>query len=492
MANKAVNPNEYRLPTTGERITIQGLVSAAHLNGRQGLVVSYDRDSGRYRIQVLQDDAGAAAGGSGTASITPPEKKQKKRFLAVKPANILLADDHKKKEWDDRLVHVFCPCHTSDNRRHEQFRQCARSLAYQLGRCRIFVGVGGHDAKWRNKAVDSLRIAATLPKPAGGHHQWFLVDTQAQESTGSHKFNCNSQFQHFQALLPISMALNPSAWLMFLDNDDMYHPMRVHWFQSQAQKYKDDLKTDGFFSGGKLLIDDKKIREKFGDETVPHLELFLDHDDSLDGIVDVAASADENYEKDVTEYFDFCLRSSVLKRFLSLTPDGILANRFVDVRFSECFGRLTIRECPHPVEEWLLMHYRIRHSDRNQLFLARDTSSRQNAMVAVTVSARDRELSKETGLDVALITFCRKDIEEGAIQMIERDDAGLEHRRMLVVPRMDRDFGHQIGSRLWEETVQQFSSYFSATLSRKNRQWCAAGSSREYDLEEDQQIGRHF
>ena len=65
------------------------------------------------------------------------------------------------------------------------------------------------------------------------------------------------------------MALNPSAWLMFLDNDDMYHPLQVHWFQ-------DDLKIDGFFSSGKLLIDKTKIREKFGDKTVPALDLFLE------------------------------------------------------------------------------------------------------------------------------------------------------------------------------------------------------------------------
>ena len=113
-------------------------------------------------------------------------------------------------------------------------------------------------------------------------------------------------------------------------------------------------------------------------------------------------------------------------------------------------------------------------------------------MVAVAISEQDKALSDETGLDVELITFCRKDIEEGAIQMIERDDEGLEHRKNLVVPNMDQNFGQSIGSRLWEETCQQFSSYFTEDLARKNRQWCAAGKARVYDLEEDQNIAGHF
>jgi hypothetical protein len=465
--------NHYRLPTTGERITIQGLVSAAHLNGKQGVVVRYERDSHRYRIQLME------------ASAAAEDVEKKKKALAIKPENILLSDDLKKKEWDDRLVHVFCPCHTGGNRRHEQFRQCGRSLLHQHGQCRIFVGVSGQDETMRQKAMDTLRTAATMPKECSVHQQWFVVEETNKPAS-------KSQFQHFESLLPISMALNPHAWLMFLDNDDMYHPMRIHWFQEKAKQCKDDPTVDGFYSGGKLLIDDNKLREKWGDETVPQLELFLDGDSSLDGIVDVAADEEENHEKDVTEYFDFCIRSTVLKRFLSLTPGGILSHVFCDVRFTECVGRLVLLTCPHPNQEWLLMHYRIRHRDRNQLFLQRDTKSRQSAMVAVRISDQDKALSDETGLDVELIAYCRKDIEEGAIQMIERDDVGLEHRKKMVVPRMDRDFGHNIGSRLWEEIMQQFSSYFPEDLARKNRQWCAAGKSREFDLEEDSNIDGNF
>lgn len=445
---------------------IQGLVSASHLNGQRGEVVKYEKESRRYRVRLVA-----------TATKTKNNVgNDKKRNLAVKPENILLGDDPQKQHWDDRLLHLFCPCHTSDTRRHEQFRQCARSMFSPLGRCRIFVGVGGQNHEMREKAMDTLRTAATLT--ADGHHQqWFVVEEASSRP--------KSQFEHFQSLLPLSLALNPSAWIMFLDNDDMLHPVRVHWFQVLAKRFKDDPRVDGFFSGGKLLIDDNMVRTKFGEESVPALELFLEGNESLNGIVDVAASADENAEKDVTEYFDFCIRSSVLKRFLSLTPDRILIHRCCDVRFMECIVRLQIKNCPHPAQEWLLMHYRIRLRDRNQLCLNRDTTSRTNAMMAVTVSDQDRALSAETGLDVELIAFCRKDVEEGVIQMIERDDEALEHRRKMVVPSMDEDYGHKIGSRLWEETCLELSSYFPEDLAKRNRQWCAAGKTPAYNLEED-------
>lgn len=458
MVKTASETNQHRLPTTDERIAIQGLVSAARHNGKTGIVIQYDKSSRRYKIKILGDD-------------------KKAQYLAVKPANILLKDDKNKKDWDDRLTHVLIPCHTSDARRHEQFRQCARSLATQCGRCRILVGVSGSDETMRLKAMDTLRMAATLPASAGNHHQWFVIEATNHNT---------SQFQHYQSLLPISMALNPYAWLMFLDNDDMFHPMRVYWFQEQAKKLKDNEEMDGFYCGGKLLIDDKIAREKFGDNEAIPLEMFLEGDKSLDGIVDVAATEEENAEKDVTEYFDFCIRSTRLKKFLALTPDLLLAHRFCDVRFADCTQKLKIVKRDHPREEWLLMHYRIRLTDRHELFLNRDTKSRKSAMVSVSISDHDRAMAEETGLQVEEIAFLRKNVEENVIMMIERDDEGLEHRRKLTVSLLDKRYDNNIVSRLWQETCNMFSASFAEDLARKNRQWSAASKQQQYNLVEDQ------
>ena len=457
----------HRLPRAGESVKIKGLVSASDLNGKSGKVVSYEKEARRYRIKLHVGS------------------KPKTRQLAVKPENIalLVANNEKDdKEWNDRLVHVFVPCHTSDERRQEKFRQCVKSLVVQQARCRVFVGISGDTEDLRQKAMDALRAAATMPEKFGSNHQWY-----AYEVPGS-----RSQFQHFRALMSISMAVYPSAWLMFLDNDDMYHALRILFFQTQANRYKDNLQVDGFYSGGKLLIDEIKVREKFGNG-VPQLEHFIDFDPILDGIVTVAATQEENEEQDVQEYFDFCVRSSVMKRFLSLTPDGILAHKFCDVRFSVCVSGLNIQKTFHPEQEWLLMHYRMRLHDRHEAFLRLDTTAHQNAMMAVHVSQQDKNLSDKTGLSPIKIAFIRKDIEEGAIQFIEWYSVGLEHKRKNLVSNMDRDFGSNIGSLLWEETCNKFSDYFSGDLAKKNRQWCDASIRRyNFHLEDGSENDKFF
>jgi len=47
--------------------------------------------------------------------------------------------------------------------------------------------------------------------------------------------------------------------------------------------------------------------------------------------------------------------------------------------------------------------------------------------------------------------------------------------REMVASRMDRDFGHNIGSALWEQTCKEFSSYFSDEMIEQNKNWCMEG-----------------
>lgn len=74
------------------------------------------------------------------------------------------------------------------------------------------------------------------------------------------------------------------------------------------------------------MIDDKKAREEFGDDQAIPFDLFTSYDDRLEDMVEVAATMDENADKDVLEYFDFCIQSTILKRFLGVTPSPILAH----------------------------------------------------------------------------------------------------------------------------------------------------------------------
>ena len=65
-----------RLPTGGEMVIINGLVSSPKLNGKRGRIIRYDKDIHRYRIQLQVVD------GDGSAK-------------AVKPQNISLLPNKK-------------------------------------------------------------------------------------------------------------------------------------------------------------------------------------------------------------------------------------------------------------------------------------------------------------------------------------------------------------------------------------------------------------
>ena len=95
-----------RLPTPGETVIINGLVSSPKLNGKRGRIIRYDKDIHRYRIQLLDVDGSA-------------------KILAVKHQNISLLPNKKTDDagsnvrgndsfyysgdWD--ITHVLVPCH---------------------------------------------------------------------------------------------------------------------------------------------------------------------------------------------------------------------------------------------------------------------------------------------------------------------------------------------------------------------------------------------
>lgn len=147
-----------------------------------------------------------------------------------------------------------------------------------------------------------------------------------------------SQFQHYKSLLARSVMIDPNAWLMFLDNDDLYHDGWVKFFQEGIgnRRRENHVVETAFYSGGKLLIDAAKANVKFGDgdNDVIQYDQFANLDQELNGLVDVAGSTKENSEKDVQEYFDLCVKSEVLQKFVDATPEGILSHPFCDVRFA--------------------------------------------------------------------------------------------------------------------------------------------------------------
>lgn len=445
-----------RLPTLGETVVIKGLVSSPHLNGKQGKISAYvrDRDIRRYKVKLLLED--------GTTKI-----------LAVKPQNISLLYNEEENDGasirgndafyycqDWEITHVFIPCHVGDKRRIGQFKECVKSLSKQTGRCRIFVGVSGL-AKFRQHAMDTLRMAAASSEDNGRYHQWIILE----ETGGDNK---KSQFQHLKSLLSVSLDINPSAWLMFLDNDDMFHPSRAKFFQEKVKFVQKNYPSrKAFCSGGKALINDVMASTRCGPGVVFPIESFLNGSDSLTGIVEIAMTIKENGEKDTIEYFDFCVHSDIFKTFVELTPDEILSHQFCDLRFLDSIFQITPPPpyFKHPHEKYLLMHYCIRQEDRKLMFLEQNLEK-----LKVKISEEDCDLEHETGYAAAKITTLRKGVEECIIQTVYTADGNVELSRDEL-RTTDKAHELEIGNILWESTMTKFKSYFSDELAKKNRKW---------------------
>mmetsp|Transcript_24665 Transcript_24665/g.53212 ORF Transcript_24665/g.53212 Transcript_24665/m.53212 type:complete len:344 (+) Transcript_24665:278-1309(+) len=319
--------------------------------------------------------------------------------------------------------------------------------------------------------MGSLRFGAAIPKEGIGRQNQWIVLEEVDDSDCSN-YTKKSQFQRYKSILNVSVMMKPNAWLMFLDNDDLYHPFRVKFFQDiiAKRRHEENEVENTFYCGGKLLIDVVKANAKFGDDIIKY-DMFVSHDDELNGIVDVAASAKENEEKDVLEYFDHCVKTEILQRFIDVTPDEILSHQLCDVRFAASLSRPRTKCYEHPRQEWLLMHYRVRGYDRHQRYLDLDLATFTNAMLKIEISEDDRHLEHVTGLKDAKIAFLRRDIEECAIQAVHRDDENVLFMRNRRVPYMDKTYENDIGTLLWDQVMLKLESYYAEEQATKSRDW---------------------
>lgn len=447
--NDASQHQRFRVPCKGDKATIVGLASAAQHNGKSGTVLKYMQERSRYKVRLVSED--------GTNAL-----------VSVKGSNFLLQDERKQPIDCQVSMHILVPCHLNDVRRVYQFLECAKSLAHQDCHCRVFISISGKQ-KFQEAAMEIIRQIVAKPSPLNRNFVWYAVTNEGCQA--------KAQFEHLKDLLDLSESIDPHAWLLFLDNDDMYLPERTGFFQRTAIERHSDPSFEAFYSGGKLLIDSKKTGED-----VIALEKILTCDKSLDGLVQVAGTLEENSILDVIEYFDFCVRSCFLRKFFDLTPSEMLCNSYCDVRFMVSISRVCTLAVRHSELEWLLMHYRVRHDDRYQAFLEeegdedKDEEKRySNAMMRLNISEADEELSSESGASAYRIAVWRKEMEERVIQFVARDEENLESAKVCLVRRMNNNLGNEIGARLWDQVVTKFSSYFSDELAARNKQWCKDG-----------------
>ena len=123
--------------------------------------------------------------------------------------------------------HVLIPCHVESQRRLLLFIRCLRSVSLQV--CHnlssgydVFISVSG-PAEYRENALNFLaKIKSTSMSTEPGKIAWHVYDT---------KKHALPQMEHLRNLVEKSERKDSDASLLFLDNDDMFHPMRLMAFQ---------------------------------------------------------------------------------------------------------------------------------------------------------------------------------------------------------------------------------------------------------------------
>ncbi|KAH8091481.1 hypothetical protein JL720_5787 [Aureococcus anophagefferens] len=177
-------------------------------------------------------------------------------------------------EAGSTTMHVLMTCHLDSPRRVLLFRRCAQSVSFQQ------------------------RLPEML----------------------------NVFFEHLDDLLKASMELCSSAWLMFLDNDVMWHPWRVPVFHNVLRQQVAAGKGAVPFSIPCKLL----LKNMAGDDG--RLDQLICGYDNFDAWKQDPVLASQITEMSVArvqkfhEFFDYCVPTSVFNDFMRRTPALIKAH----------------------------------------------------------------------------------------------------------------------------------------------------------------------
>lgn len=382
---------------------------------------------------------------------------------AIKRCNLELLPPSPQSSASPR-VHILVPCHVASFRRLALFIRCARSVASQtVGGFSVFVGLSGPD-EFRSRATAALTVLASKCP----NSRWILQDDAVE---------ARAQFQHLRHLLALSdqeSAESAEAWLMFLDNDDMFHPRRVETFQ--AIILDPDRPPGPFSVPCKLLLDDTVgVDEGTMDKLISSGQDFdkWRSDEALSRKLTVAGA--ENVEAlDAEEYFDFCVPASVLRNFMELTPVEITSSPWCDLRFAAALEHFCALE-PIDVEglPWLLAHHKTRMCAKKIAFdNAEGLHTFDQASMMAPQTTHDAELAaKYRCLQPGQVAMCRGRIESTVIQYCTWCPEGAAKLRRRAVGELDSAYGKGLGDELWECATATFEGHFSRSLTERNRAW---------------------
>jgi len=351
--------------------------------------------------------------------------------------------------------HVLIPCHVDSDRRALLFLRCIQSVNVQVyERFEVFISISG-SSEYRKTATEFAEKVEAQSKV-----KWHIYDTEKAAVP---------QMEHLRSLVKRSAEADPDAYLMFLDNDDMFHPMRLVAFQEGLMNLQLPPGTP-FALPCKLLLNETMGANegRLTDLCSPSDYFLWQKNPSLRRKVQWVPTSRSD-EMDATEYMDFMVPTSVMQKFFRLTPVGITSHKFCDLRLLAILERLNPMEIGDiPQYPWLLAHYKTSMGTKWKNF---DSHGKGQALGAHSLDQASVGKVEPTAQDVALskrgrklspgqVALCRGHLESLIIQYIGWDDKTLAEVKRAKTAELSRLHGRGLADDLWKEVVAQMTALF--------------------------------
>lgn len=378
-----------------------------------------------------------------------------------KQQRLFLATDNKIK------FHILIPCHIASDRRMRLFFQCLLSVMTQKNydkEYEVFVGVSG-PLEYRKLVIELIQNVEHKNPNITFH----ISDTKKEQFP---------QMEHFRHLVKKSANRNSNAYILFLDNDDMFHPLRLAAFE-------DAYINLGLPSGSPMPLSCKLLlNENVSLEEGKLSNLCKDGDSfywrnswNLRRKIQWAPTSKCD-DMDATEYMDFMVPTRIMQKFFRVTPVSITSHKFCDLRLLAILERICpIEVIDNPHFPWLLAHYKTSWDTKLENFdthgSGRTISSNTLEQASVgrfKANKRDIDLSKRfRHLSPGQISIMRGHLESLVIQYIGWNAPALDDVKFSKIMEINRCHGPGIGDSLWRQVESDMRNLFKRDEMRNSR-----------------------
>ena len=449
--------NTRLLPCIGDRVVLEGLQAASQYNGQEGTIQGYDHRQGRYRVQLAQ------------------RAQDNQDPLGVKMTNLIVVSRNSSKsdnQPNKSSFHVLIPCHVDSKRRLVTFARCVKSVRLQqFQNFAVMIGLSG-SAAFREQTMSFLALVASQAKNAF----WFLQDDQVDQ---------RMQMEHvYQLFTRVSQPLNPQALMTFLDNDDMFHPMRLQFMDQMYQTFP-FRGTSPMAIPCKLTLDPTLTPDECALEKLINIHDPMDFDfwttsqePNVSSKIHFVSNSQAD-ELDASEYFDYVVPSAMLARFLRLTPEAVRCHRFCDVRLWKILDYMSPMEAADIPGVWLLAHFKVPLEEKHHTFDRhgqRSMGEDQLSFQSETVTDIDIHLSESFPLakiSPPQVAMSRMYVESVILQYIGwNEEEMIQQVQPGLLQEVTELRGPGFGEALWDACERQVRSLFDEeTMEASRNAW---------------------